>query len=171
MHVAQQVSATAAPKWDRNGDVSMGAVPQYASSRSAKAQESSLLWHLQGERAKLAAGGDWDGVNVVNGAIMALAKGKGTGKAAAKGDPKAKGMSPKSAGKGRDWFDGTCYHCGAYDHRKAQGKQFDVEMAAKGKGYKGKGKGKGMGLYHEGTNEEDETEHTMDCQDKEGAAE
>ena len=57
---AQQVSATAAPKWDRDGDVSMGAVLHYASSRSANAQESSLLWHLQGECAKLAAGGDWD---------------------------------------------------------------------------------------------------------------
>ena len=42
---AQQVSATAAPKWDRDGDVSMGAVLQDASCRSADAQESSLLWH------------------------------------------------------------------------------------------------------------------------------
>ena len=36
---AQQVSATAAPKWDRDGDVSMGAVLEVASSRSANAQE------------------------------------------------------------------------------------------------------------------------------------
>ena len=71
---AQQVSATAAPKWVRDGDVSMGAVLQDASCRSANAQEPSLLWQLQGECAKLAAGGDWDGVNVVNSAIMALAK-------------------------------------------------------------------------------------------------
>ena len=81
----------------------MGAVPRDASSRSANAQESSLIWHLQGECAKLAAGGDWDGVNVVNGAIMALAKGKGKGKGAAKGDSKAKGTNPKSAGKKRRW--------------------------------------------------------------------
>ena len=116
---AQQVSATAASKWDRDGDVSMDAVLQVASSRSVNAQESSLLWHLQGECAKLAAGGDWNGVKVVNGAIMALAKGKGKGKGAAKGDAKAKGTSPKSAGKGGDVFDGTFHHCGAYCHRKA----------------------------------------------------
>ena len=77
---AQQVSATAAPKWDRDGDVSMGTVLHDASCRSANAQESSLLWHLQGECAKLAAGGDWDGVNVVNSAIMALARGTGEGR-------------------------------------------------------------------------------------------
>ena len=39
----------------------------------------------------------------MNGAIMALAKGKGKGKGAAKGDSKAEGTSPKSAGKGGDW--------------------------------------------------------------------
>ena len=44
---AQQVSATATPKWDRDGDVSMGAALQDASSRSANAQESSLLRHLK----------------------------------------------------------------------------------------------------------------------------
>ena len=89
-----------------------GAELQDASSRSTNAQESSLLWHLQRECAKLADGGDWDGVNVVNGAIMTLAKAEGKGKGAAKGDSRAKGMSPKSSGKGGDWFD-----CGAYDHR------------------------------------------------------
>ena len=45
----------------------------------------SLMWHLQGECAKLATGGDWDGVHVVNSAIMTLAKGKGERKGAAKG--------------------------------------------------------------------------------------
>ena len=50
--------------------------------------------------AQHAAGGDWDGVNVVNGAIVALAKGKGKGKGTAKGDSKSKGTSLKSAVKG-----------------------------------------------------------------------
>ena len=60
-----------------------------------------------GESAKLAAGGDWNGVNVLNGAIMALAKGKANGKGTATGDLVAKGASPKSAGKGGDGFDGN----------------------------------------------------------------
>ena len=64
------------PSGIRDGDVSMGAVLQDASNRSVNAQAPSLLWHLQAECAKLAAGGDWDGVNVVTGAIMALARGK-----------------------------------------------------------------------------------------------
>ena len=54
----------------------MGAVLQDASSRAANVQEPSLLWHLQGECAKLAAGGDWDGVNVLHGA--GLQRGKAT---------------------------------------------------------------------------------------------
>ena len=74
---AQQVSAATTPNWSRDGDVHMAAVLQDASSRAANAQEPSLLWHLQGECAKLAAGGDWDGVSVLSGAIVALAKGKG----------------------------------------------------------------------------------------------
>ena len=57
----------------------MGAVLQDASGRAANAQVPSLLWHHQGECAKFAAGGDLDGVNVLNGAIMAMAKGKGKG--------------------------------------------------------------------------------------------
>ena len=67
-------------------------------------------------------------------------------------------MSPKSAGQGGDWCDGTCCHCGSYGHKKAQRKHLDVEMAAKGKGNRGKGPVKGKGFYHVGTNEEDETE-------------
>ena len=94
---ALQVSAISATKWDRDGDVSMGAALQDASGRSATAQESSLLWHIQGECAKFAAGGDWGGVNVVNSAIIVLAKGKGKG--AAKGDSKAKGTNPKKCWK------------------------------------------------------------------------
>ena len=43
----------------------MGTVLQETSNRSAIAQEPHLLQHLQGECAKLATGGDWDGVNVV----------------------------------------------------------------------------------------------------------
>ena len=35
-------------------------------SRSANAQEPSLLWHLQGYGATLAAGGDLDGANALN---------------------------------------------------------------------------------------------------------
>ena len=46
---------------------------------------------------------------------MALAKGKG-GKGTAKGDVGAKGVSPKSAGRG-----------GAYGHRKARCRHLDVE--------------------------------------------
>ena len=118
----------------------MGAVLLDASSRAAHAQEPSLLWHLQGERAKFAAGGDWEGVNVLNWDIMALAKGKSKGKGAVKGDFRAKGASPKSACEGGDGFDGNCHHCGAYSHPKAQGK------------------GNGKGLFHAGTNEEDDAE-------------
>ena len=77
---AQQVSAATTPNWSRDGDVHIAAVLQDASSRAANAEEPSLLWHLQGECAKLAAGGDWDGVSVLCGAIVALAKGKGKGK-------------------------------------------------------------------------------------------
>ena len=75
------------------------------SSRPANAQEPSLLWLLQRQCAKLAAGGDWDCVNVLNGAIMSLAKGNGKGKGTAEGDIGAKGASPKSAGKDGDGFD------------------------------------------------------------------
>ena len=121
----------------------MGAVLQDASNRAANAQEPSLLWHLQGECAKLVARGDWDGVNVLNGATMVLAKGKGKGKGTAKGDSRAKGASSKSAGKGGDGFDGNCHHCGANGHRKAQCRDLGVELAAKGKGNTGKVKGKG----------------------------
>ena len=96
----QRVSAATVPKWDRDGDVNMNAVLQDASNQSRNAQEPSLLWHLEGECAKHAAVGDRDGVNVLSGATMALAKGKGKGKGTAKGDSKAKGASPKSAGKG-----------------------------------------------------------------------
>ena len=104
---AQQVSAATPPSWGRDGYVHMGAVLQDATSRSANAQEPSLLWHFQGESAKHAAGGDWNDVNVLNGAIMALAKGKVKGKGTATGDFRAKGASPKSAGKGGDGFDGN----------------------------------------------------------------
>ena len=94
---AQQVSAATTPKWSRDGDVHMAAVLQDASSRVANAQEPSLLWHLQGECAKLAAGGDWDGVSVLSGAIVALAKGKGKGKGkgTAKGNFSATGCNVK----------------------------------------------------------------------------
>ena len=44
--------------------------------RSVNEKDSSLLWHLQGECAKLSAGSDCDGVNVLTREIMALAKGK-----------------------------------------------------------------------------------------------
>ena len=64
----------------------MGVVQQDASCRAANAEEPSLLWDdLQGECAKSAGGGDWDGVNVLNGAIPGVAKGKGKGKGGAKG--------------------------------------------------------------------------------------
>ena len=45
--------AETTPKRDRDGDVHMGAVLQDASTQAANAQEPSLLWHLQGECAKL----------------------------------------------------------------------------------------------------------------------
>ena len=94
---AQQVSAATTPNWSRDGDVHMAAVLQDASGRAANSQEPSLLWHLQGECAKLAAGGDWDGVSVLSGAIVALAKGKGKGegKGTAKGNFSATGCNVK----------------------------------------------------------------------------
>ena len=55
----RQVSAAAAPTWDRDGDVNMGAVPQDASIRSTNAQEHapslhwmarSWLWQRQWKR-------------------------------------------------------------------------------------------------------------------------
>ena len=62
---AQQVTAALAPKWYRDGDVHMGEVLQDAASRTANS------WHLRGQCAKLAAGGDWEGVvNVLIGAVM-----------------------------------------------------------------------------------------------------
>ena len=70
--------------------------PGWRCPHAANAQEPSLLWHLQGECAKLAAG-DWDGVSVLSGAIVALAKGKskGKGKGTAKGNFSATGCNVK----------------------------------------------------------------------------
>ena len=100
------------------------AVLQDASSRGASSQEPSLLRHLQGGCANLAAGGDWDGVDVLNGAILALANGNGNGEGSAKGRLRA--LATVEMG-----FDGRCYHCGAYGRRKAQCRHLDVEMAAR----------------------------------------
>ena len=80
----------------------MGAVLQDAASRAANSQVPSLLSHLRGYCTKLAAGGDWDGVHVLIGAIMALAKSEGKGNGASKGDSTEKGSSSKSTGKGGD---------------------------------------------------------------------
>ena len=96
--------AETTPKWDRDGDVHMGAVLQDASSRAANAQEPSLVWHLQGQCAKFAAGADWDGVNVLKGVKCRRAKAKEKG--TAKEDCTAKGASSKSIGKGGDGLDG-----------------------------------------------------------------
>ena len=69
---------------------------------------------------QLAASGDWDGFDVLSGAILGLAEGEGKGRGSATGDGRAKRSSPKSAGKGGDGFDGNCYHCGAHGHRQDQ---------------------------------------------------
>ena len=75
---AQQVSAALAPKWYR----------AVASPRIMR---------------KLAAGGDWEGVNVLIGVVMTLARGKGKENGTSKGDSRAKGSSPKSVEQGRRW--------------------------------------------------------------------
>ena len=48
---AQPVSAALAPRWDRDGDVYLGAVVQGASSRAANSQELSLLCGISKENA------------------------------------------------------------------------------------------------------------------------
>ena len=58
-----------------------------------------------------AAGGDWDGVNVLNEAIMALAKGKGKGQGSGKGDFRAKGASQKKLAKAEMGSTGKWYRC------------------------------------------------------------
>ena len=83
----------------------MGVVLQDASSRGANCQGP---WHLQRDCAKLAASGEWDCVDVLNGTIFALARGEGQVKGFSKGSARAKGSSPKSAGYGGAGFDGNC---------------------------------------------------------------
>ena len=108
------------PKWDRDGDANMGAMFQEASNRSANAQEPSQLWHFQGECAKLAGGGDWDGVNVVNGAIIVPAKGQGQRKEAPRKEILRQREETEKCWKMRILVPRTCDHCGAYSHRRAQ---------------------------------------------------
>ena len=119
----------------------MGAVLQDVSNRAANAQEPSLLWHFQGECAELPAGGDWDDVIVLNGAIMALA-GKTKGKGTAMADLRAK-EARKAQQKAEMGSTGTATTAEPVVI-KAHCRHLDVEMDAKGRGNKGKEDGKGL---------------------------
>ena len=134
---AQQVSEATSPKWDRDGDVNLCAVLLVASIRSANAQEPSLLWQMAPPRRMCEACRWWrlgrrQFSEWRDHGPGKKAKAKTKEKGTAKGFSKAKRMSPKSAGKGGDWFDGTCYHFGAYSHWKAQCKHLDVEICGIG---------------------------------------
>ena len=98
--------------------------------------------------------------------LLAMSKGKGkggkgkggkAGGGVAGGAKASGGAATKrgSAGKGADYFDGLCNHCGIHGHRKHQCRKLDKELAAKGKG-------KGLRLLaaeEDGQREEDAEAH------------
>ena len=81
---AQQVSAATAPKWDRDGDVNMGAVLQDASKSIG---ECSRAISVVAPPRRVRQACSWwrlGRVNAVNGAIIALAKAEAKEKASRK---------------------------------------------------------------------------------------
>jgi hypothetical protein len=114
--------------------------------------EEGMLANLQAECGKMAAAGDWQGMEHIANAICALTKGKGKGKSGGfkgkgsdgkgfksgwptteygKGNPKGGKPSNLAGGKGGKGttFDGTCHHCGKYGHRKVECRALDAEMS------------------------------------------
>ena len=65
--------------------------------------ESEMEKSTQGERANLAAGVDWDGVNVLTGAITAVANAKGKGERHREGIFWSRGSEPEKRWQGWRW--------------------------------------------------------------------
>jgi hypothetical protein len=153
-----QAKLVATGRRGKEEDVHMGALSPETGDTT-----SGLTWNLHSELQRCSQSGDWAGVSALGYALQALGKGQGKGKGKGKGFEKGggkgfpwgvKGPPSKGAGKGggkagTGGFEGYCYYCGAYGHRKSACPQLDKEMAARRPT-----KGAGKGLY--ATEEEEE---------------